>query len=98
MFSAVSSYVYLGAHNLYDTEAGRKIIYTTTFLAHPDYDQDSIANDVSLVKLPAGSLTEYTGGKPGKWSFKRSFVKISQSRRRPLLLSRCLIWTPTPQA
>ena len=65
-FSAVSSYVYLGAHNLYDTETGRKIIYTTTFIAHPDYDQDSIANDVSLVRLPAGSLTSYSGNTMGK--------------------------------
>ena len=56
----MSSYVYLGAHNLYDTEDGRKIIYTTEFISHPDYDQDSIANDVSLVRLPSGSLTGYT--------------------------------------
>ena len=56
----MSSYVYLGAHNLYDTETGRKIIYTTEFISHPHYDQDSIANDVSLVKLPAGSVTSYT--------------------------------------
>ena len=58
---AISSYVYLGAHNLYDTEAGRKIIYTTEFVAHPNYDMESIANDVSLVRLPSGSVTEYTG-------------------------------------
>jgi len=57
---AVSSYAYLGAHNLYDTESGRKIIYTTEFVAHPEYDMESIANDVSLVRLPAGSVTEYT--------------------------------------
>lgn len=61
MFRAVSSYVYLGAHNLYDTESGRKIIYTTEFIPHPDYDMENIANDVSLVRLPDGSLTEYTG-------------------------------------
>ena len=61
MFRAVSSYAYLGAHNLYDTESGRKIIYTTEFVAHPEYDMESIANDVSLVRLPAGSVTEYTG-------------------------------------
>ena len=61
MFRAVSSYVYLGAHNLYDTENGRKIIYTTEFIPHPDYDMENIANDVSLVRLPAGSVTEYTG-------------------------------------
>ena len=45
---------------MYDTETGRKIIYTTTFIAHPDYDPDSIANDVSLVRLPHGKLTSYT--------------------------------------
>ena len=61
MLRAVSSYAYLGAHNLYDTESGRKIIYTTEFVAHPEYDMESIANDVSLVRLPAGSVTEYTG-------------------------------------
>lgn len=61
MFRAQSSYVYLGAHNLYDTESGRKIIYTTEFVAHPDYDMENIANDVSLVRLPDGSVTEYTG-------------------------------------
>ena len=61
IFRAVSSYVYLGAHNLYDTESGRKIIYTTEFIPHPDYDMENIANDVSLVRLPAGSVTEYTG-------------------------------------
>ena len=60
-FSAVSSYVYLGAHNLYDTETGRKIIKTSSFISHPQYDQNSIANDVSLVRLPQGSLTSYTG-------------------------------------
>ena len=59
--------MYLGAHNLYDTETGRKIIYTTTFIAHPDYDQDSIANDVSLVRLPAGSLTSYSGNTKNKF-------------------------------
>ena len=61
IFRATSSYVYLGAHNLYDTESGRKIIYTTEFIPHPDYDMENIANDVSLVRLPAGSVTEYTG-------------------------------------
>lgn len=29
-------------------------------MAHPEYDMESIANDVSLVRLPAGSVTEYT--------------------------------------
>ena len=61
MFRAVSSYVYLGAHNLYDTEAGRLIIYTTEFIPHPEYDMENIANDVSLVRLPAGSVSQYTG-------------------------------------
>merc|ERR1719320_542973 len=63
---AVSSYAYLGAHNLYDEEDGRKIIYTTEFVEHPDYDVESIANDVALVRLPANSLPEYTPNiKPG---------------------------------
>ena len=66
LFRAVSSYAYLGAHNLYDEEDGRKIIYTTEFVEHPDYDVESIANDVALVRLPKNSLPEYTNNiKPG---------------------------------
>jgi len=57
---AVSSYAYLGAHNLYDEEEGRKIIYTTVFVEHPEYDVDSIANDVAMVRLPKNSLDSYT--------------------------------------
>jgi len=57
---AVSSYAYLGAHNLYDEEDGRLIIYTTEFIEHPEYDIESIANDVALVHLPKSSLTSYT--------------------------------------
>ena len=76
MLRIASSYVYLGAHNLYDEEAGRKIIFTQveysteartvlkncgqTFVEHPDYDVDTIANDVSLVRLPKDALTQYT--------------------------------------
>ena len=45
---------------MYDPEEGRQIIYSTTFVSHPDYDVESIANDVSLVRLPAGKLTSYT--------------------------------------
>jgi len=54
---ATSSYAYLGAHNLYSEETGRLIIFTQEFHEHPHYDMDSIANDVSLVKLPRGSVT-----------------------------------------
>ena len=65
-YRAVSSYAYLGAHNLYDEEDGRKIIYTTEFVEHPEYDVESIANDVALVHLPKNSLTSYTTHiKPG---------------------------------
>ena len=60
-YRAVSSYAYLGAHTLYDEEDGRLIIYTTEFIEHPEYDIESIANDVALVHLPKSSLTSYTG-------------------------------------
>jgi len=66
---ANTSYAYLGAHNLYDEEDGRKIIFTTRFIEHPHYDVDSIANDVALVHLPKNAnnaLTHYTAHiKPG---------------------------------
>ena len=58
---AVSSYVYLGAHNLYDEEDGRLILFTSDFVEHPNYDEKKITNDVALVRLPPNSLTEYTG-------------------------------------
>ena len=29
-------------------------------MEHPDYDVDTIANDVSLVRLPKDALTQYT--------------------------------------
>jgi len=57
---ATDSYAYIGAHNLYDTEEGREIIYTNVFIEHPNYDVESIANDVALVRLPKNSLASYT--------------------------------------
>ena len=57
---AVSSYAYLGAHNLYSEEDGRLIIFTQKFYEHPDYDVENIANDVSMVQLPKGSVASYT--------------------------------------
>ena len=83
-FSAVSSYVYLGAHNLYDTETGRKIIKTSTFISHPEYDQNSIANDVSLVRLPQGSLTSYTGNINNAQTFISELTQIGTKSRESL--------------
>jgi len=57
---AVSSYAYLGAHNLYNEEDGRLIIFTQDFVEHPDYDVQMIANDVALVRLPINSIPAYT--------------------------------------
>jgi secreted trypsin-like serine protease len=57
---AVSSYAYLGAHNLYNEEDGRLIIFTQEFVEHPEYDVQKIANDVALVRLPANSIPAYT--------------------------------------
>merc|ERR1712242_266844 len=57
---AESSYVYLGAHNLYDEEDGRIIILSKEFVEHPNYDLEKIANDIALVKLPKNTITEYS--------------------------------------
>lgn len=61
---AVSSYAYLGAHNLYSEEDGRLIIFTQDFYEHPQYDVENIANDVSLVRLPKGSVSYTTHIRP----------------------------------
>ena len=57
---ADSSYVYLGAHNLYNEEEGRIIVQSKEFVQHPDYDIEKISNDVALIKLPKGTLKSYT--------------------------------------
>ena len=45
---------------MYNEEVNRQILFSETFYEHPDYDTESIENDVALVKLPAGALAEYT--------------------------------------
>eukprot|EP00095_Tigriopus_kingsejongensis_P008952 maker-scaffold199_size265817-snap-gene-1.56 protein:Tk08952 transcript:maker-scaffold199_size265817-snap-gene-1.56-mRNA-1 annotation:"chymotrypsin-like protein" len=49
---ADSSYVYLGAHNIYEKEEGRVIMFSEEFYEHPDYRDNVLANDVALIKLP----------------------------------------------
>ena len=40
-------------------EEDRMVIYSETFVEHPDYKTDQIINDVALVKLPKKIV--YTG-------------------------------------
>lgn len=49
---ANSSYVYLGAHNLYEKESGRVIMFSEEFYEHPNYIDNVLTNDVALIKLP----------------------------------------------
>ena len=57
---AESSYVYIGAHNLYDEEEGRIIVKSDDFYQHPEYDLTDIVNDIALIKLPEGTIPAYT--------------------------------------
>ena len=58
---ATESYIYLGIHNLYEQEEGRKIMFSDEFYEHPNYIRkvNVLSNDVALVKLPR--KVEYTG-------------------------------------
>jgi len=58
-FSAVSAYAYIGAHDLFTIEEGRMVMFSDTFVEHPDYRTDQISNDIALVKLP--KKITYTG-------------------------------------
>ncbi|XP_023339538.1 brachyurin [Eurytemora carolleeae] len=57
---AISAYAYLGAHNLYNEEEGRLIIFSQEFVEHPQYNVEKILNDVALVHLPKNSIPAYT--------------------------------------
>lgn len=50
--SAVSAYAYIGAHDLFTIEEGRMVMFSDTFVEHPEYKTDQISNDIALVKLP----------------------------------------------
>ena len=40
--SAGSSYAYIGAHDLFTIEEGRMVLYSETFIEHPDYRTDQV--------------------------------------------------------
>jgi len=50
--SAGSSYIYIGAHDLFTIEEDRMVLYSETFIEHPAYKADQITNDIALIKLP----------------------------------------------
>ena len=58
-FSAGSSYIYIGAHDLFTIEEDRMVLYSETFVEHPNYKPEQISNDVALIKLPKKVV--YTG-------------------------------------
>ncbi|KAL4715762.1 hypothetical protein ACJJTC_006341 [Scirpophaga incertulas] len=42
----------LGAHSLYDRyESGRRIVNVDTIVVHPEYDPETVANDLALLRL-----------------------------------------------
>ncbi|KAJ8982906.1 hypothetical protein NQ317_004560 [Molorchus minor] len=43
----------LGAHNIDESEDGQVTLISTEFIIHPDYDRDSMVNDIALIGLPS---------------------------------------------
>jgi hypothetical protein len=54
LFRALEAYVLLGSHynDLELEEPNRRIYISETFVIHPDWNDETLAGDVALIKLP----------------------------------------------
>ena len=57
-------YVRLGEHDLVEKEGSEYEYAVKTAVLHPDYNPDTVDNDVALLKIPATETADREGGLP----------------------------------